>query len=332
MHHQYVWLRLVLWGSVYVSAWKLLWFLQGDLNSQQESHALSKPRAGLCQSRGAVKGLSMGSWLRTRGAGEGSLPHHRAWERDNVSRGPPGSATDVPAPNKDEGAREKREKPSAPWQQEDQLCRRAQRPSNPRWAFPPGSFLSMVTLTVSLAAHPALQLVLLGVNSGAGSEAGFAVFFQRKERTLFKACSTFTRFPAQTHPSLSFFCLNEVHCPASCYPFTLPCVCVWILEWVAMPFCRGSSQPRDWTRVSRIAGGFFTIWVTREAHAEVGVFLIVRACVGVWVVAIPGQKEYVHCLLSSIRWQTGAPAEGLLGKTAWWRQERPIALGFHGPS
>ena len=93
-----------------------------------------------------------------------------------MSRGPPGSATDVPAPNKDEGAREKREKPSAPWQQEDQLCRRAQRPSNPRWAFPPGSFLSMVTLTVSLAAHPALQLVLLGVNSGAGSEAGFAVF------------------------------------------------------------------------------------------------------------------------------------------------------------
>ena len=31
-----------------------------------------------------------------------------------------------------------------------------------------------------------------------------------------------------------------------------------ILEWVAFPFSRGSSQPRDLTQVSRIAGGFFT--------------------------------------------------------------------------
>ena len=38
-----------------------------------------------------------------------------------------------------------------------------------------------------------------------------------------------------------------------------------ILEWVAVPFSRGSSQPRDWTQVSRIAGRFFTIWATREA-------------------------------------------------------------------
>ena len=31
-----------------------------------------------------------------------------------------------------------------------------------------------------------------------------------------------------------------------------------ILEWVAVPFSRGSSQPRDQTQVSHIAGGFFT--------------------------------------------------------------------------
>ena len=31
-----------------------------------------------------------------------------------------------------------------------------------------------------------------------------------------------------------------------------------ILEWVAFPFSRRSSQPRDRTQVSRIAGGFFT--------------------------------------------------------------------------
>ena len=37
------------------------------------------------------------------------------------------------------------------------------------------------------------------------------------------------------------------------------------LEWVAMSFSRGSSQPRDQTQVSCMAGRFFTIWVTREA-------------------------------------------------------------------
>ena len=38
------------------------------------------------------------------------------------------------------------------------------------------------------------------------------------------------------------------------------------LEWVAFPFFRGSSQPRDRTQVSHIAGGFFTSWATREAQ------------------------------------------------------------------
>ena len=33
-------------------------------------------------------------------------------------------------------------------------------------------------------------------------------------------------------------------------------------EWVAIPFSRGSSQPRDWICVSCIAAGFFTIWAT----------------------------------------------------------------------
>ena len=33
-----------------------------------------------------------------------------------------------------------------------------------------------------------------------------------------------------------------------------------ILEWVAFPFSRGSSQPRDHTQASHIAGRFFTVW------------------------------------------------------------------------
>ena len=37
-----------------------------------------------------------------------------------------------------------------------------------------------------------------------------------------------------------------------------------ILEWVAFPFSRGSSQPKDQTQVSCIAGRFFTHWAIRE--------------------------------------------------------------------
>ena len=39
-----------------------------------------------------------------------------------------------------------------------------------------------------------------------------------------------------------------------------------ILEWAAIPFSRGCSQPRDGTQVSCSADKFFTIWATREAH------------------------------------------------------------------
>ena len=38
-----------------------------------------------------------------------------------------------------------------------------------------------------------------------------------------------------------------------------------ILEWVAIPFSNATFQPRDQTRVSCIAGRFFTIWATRKA-------------------------------------------------------------------
>ena len=43
-----------------------------------------------------------------------------------------------------------------------------------------------------------------------------------------------------------------------------------VLEWVAIPFSRGSSRPRDQTHVSCSAGWFFTIWATREAPGGTG--------------------------------------------------------------
>ena len=41
-----------------------------------------------------------------------------------------------------------------------------------------------------------------------------------------------------------------------------------VLEWVAISFARGSSQPRDQTHVSHIAGRHFTVWATREARCQ----------------------------------------------------------------
>ena len=37
-----------------------------------------------------------------------------------------------------------------------------------------------------------------------------------------------------------------------------------ILEWIAIPFSRGTSQPRDRTLVSWLIGRFFTIWATEK--------------------------------------------------------------------
>ena len=47
-----------------------------------------------------------------------------------------------------------------------------------------------------------------------------------------------------------------------------------ILQWVAMPSSRGSSQPRDQTQVSLIASGFFTVWATREVQTTEGFNLL----------------------------------------------------------
>ena len=68
------------------------------------------------------------------------------------------------------------------------------------------------------------------------------------------------------------FCLCEVaqSCPTLCNPIdcSLPGSSVHgifqarVLEWVAISFSRGSSQPRDRTQVSYIVGRRFTVWAT----------------------------------------------------------------------
>ena len=53
---------------------------------------------------------------------------------------------------------------------------------------------------------------------------------------------------------------------------------VRILEWVALTLSRGSSQPRDRTQVSCIAGGLFTSWTIREAQRRLTMGLICGYC------------------------------------------------------
>ena len=74
-------------------------------------------------------------------------------------------------------------------------------------------------------------------------------------------------------------CCHEIHiyekvkvaqlCPTLCNPVDCTVQGILqarILEWVAFPFSRGSSQPKDQTQVFRIEGRFFTGWATRETH------------------------------------------------------------------
>ena len=75
------------------------------------------------------------------------------------------------------------------------------------------------------------------------------------------------------NPTITTKSIVKVKVAQSCLTFCDPVnyTVNWIfqatvLEWVAFPFSRGSSQPRDQTQVSHIAGRFFTSWATREAQ------------------------------------------------------------------
>ena len=89
-----------------------------------------------------------------------------------------------------------------------------------------------------------------------------------------------------THPSLeccalvaqSYLTLCD---PMDCRlqaPLSMGILQTRILEWVAMPSSRGSSQPKDQTQVSHRAGRFFTIWANREAHCKLTFFQYISYC------------------------------------------------------
>ena len=67
-----------------------------------------------------------------------------------------------------------------------------------------------------------------------------------------------------------------------------------ILEWVAIPFSRGSFQPRDQTQVSCTAGGFLTFWATRKASGPLYPRAFFHVCL--WLNQLwPGQTSGCLC-------------------------------------
>ena len=103
--------------------------------------------------------------------------------------------------------------------------------------------------------------------------------------------------PLYLHILYAVLCLVTQLCPTLCdpmivahqVPLSMGILQARILERVAMPSSRGSSQSRAWTHISHIADRFFTIWATREAlqwnELRVKVFRI---------------RQTEHCLYISI--------------------------------
>ena len=88
---------------------------------------------------------------------------------------------------------------------------------------------------------------------------------------LFLACncvhlSHFSRFRGCVSlVAQSLKLCNPVDSIAHQSPLSMGILQARIRKWVAIPSSRGSSQPGDWTQLSCIAGGFFSIWSAREA-------------------------------------------------------------------
>ena len=80
-----------------------------------------------------------------------------------------------------------------------------------------------------------------------------------------------------------------------------------LLKWVAIPFSRGSSQPRDRTQVSCIAGRFSTIWNTREAHCiycHLCQRLVDHMCMGLFLhftyISLSLEETVIYCGLEGL--------------------------------
>ena len=106
-----------------------------------------------------------------------------------------------------------------------------------------------------------------------------------------------------------------------------------IPEWVAISFSRGSSRPRNQTRVSCIAGRFFTNWAMREAH----VIYKNPPHVKSWLIGKDsdagrdwGQEEKGMTEDEMAGWHHWLDGRESVNSGSWWWTGRPGVLWFMG--
>ena len=115
-----------------------------------------------------------------------------------------------------------------------------------------------------------------------------------------------------------------------------------VLEWVAISFSRGSSQPKDQTQVCHIAGRRFTLWAIKEGFHKnwLGSLAKRRLCLGpagviictalsalsFWMSFFPGMRGY-----NMTRWRALWPGSltPLILLKGWkgpvrWKKQLPV--------
>ena len=86
-----------------------------------------------------------------------------------------------------------------------------------------------------------------------------------------------------------------------------------ILEWVAIPFSRGSSQPRDQTQASCIAGRYLTTWATWEAVYSNYVGSRVHPELVSWPKTSESLLGRVTVCIPGVRWLNPQPGRSVRG-------------------
>ena len=135
----------------------------------------------------------------------------------------------------------------------------------------------------------------------------------------------------------SFYCLNvsESHSVVSDSLWVSTCL---YSPWnspgqnngVGTPFSRGSSQPRDQTQVSHIAGHFSTSWATSEALYCLSSHLIAIFCtclfceLGSWIASLCLECEYSTSQNWEVQCNLCAKEPIFIDKPAKWNTSESI--------
>ena len=73
-----------------------------------------------------------------------------------------------------------------------------------------------------------------------------------------------------------------------------------ILEWVAIPFSRGPSWPRDRTWVSHITGRYLTVWATRAACLQYANHQAQNHTSSIWSLYLRRQYSSIFIILGQV--------------------------------